>query len=750
MRKNESRQRKLTSKMKIKLAGVFGLFLLALVGLLVGITWINAKSGNKYTQQVLTQSQQQYTDTTVPFRRGSITDRNGTMLANSVKVYNLVLDCVEINNNEKYKEPTQNALEEYFEIEKDVVEGLLTSEKTKDSRYQILKKEVTMDEKRVFEESLEIPASKEEREALGEEEITRRQRVKGVYFEDTYKRIYPLGSLACDVIGFTDAGDTATWGLEGYYNSTLNGTNGRTFGYLSDSTSLEQNIINPVNGKNLTTTLDATIQEIVEKYISAFDRALSAGPNNKKNAKKKGAENIAVVIENPNNGEILAMASSGTYDLNDPRDLSGSYTDIEIERMDDEETREALFGMWKNYCVSQNFEPGSTFKPVVVASALESGAVTENNRFICDGGEEIGEDYVRCAVYPDNHGSESLGEVIQNSCNDGMMAIGRRMGRDLFLEYQRKFNFGTRTGIDLPSEETGLLFSEENMYEMELSTSAFGQGFNCTMIQEIAAISAVVNGGTYYQPHLVKEITDEDGKTVKNISPNIMKQPISQEVSAKVREYMGMSITSGTSKSAKVQGYSMGGKTGTAEKYPRGNKKYLVSFIGFAPVERPEVVIYVVVDEPNVEDQANSTYAQFIAQGILSQLLPYLNIVPDEAVNGEVPETILAEDLAKHLVSTPGSQIDDNGNLVDSAGNLIDWEGNRIDKEGYLLDKEGNYVIDENGNYKMSEYLNGSADMLPEAVSDPNVPEPLEDDSDPIQGNDMESEGLTNEEAGLE
>lgn len=668
MRKNESRQRKLTSKMKIKLAGVFGLFLLALVGLLVGITWINAKSGNKYTQQVLTQSQQQYTDTTVPFRRGSITDRNGTMLANSVKVYNLVLDCVEINNNEKYKEPTQNALEEYFEIEKDVVEGLLTSEKTKDSRYQILKKEVTMDEKRVFEESLEIPESKEEREALGEEEITRRQRVKGVYFEDTYKRIYPLGSLACDVIGFTDAGDTATWGLEGYYNSTLNGTNGRTFGYLSDSTSIEQNIINPVNGKNLTTTLDATIQEIVEKYISAFDRVLSAGPNNKKNAKKKGAENIAVIIENPNNGEILAMASSGTYDLNDPRDLTGSYTDIEIQQMDDEETREALFGMWKNYCVSQNFEPGSTFKPVVVASALESGAITENDRFICDGGEEIGEDYVRCAVYPDSHGSESLGEIIQNSCNDGMMAIGRRMGTNLFLEYQRKFNFGTRTGIDLPSEETGLLFSEENMYEMELSTSAFGQGFNCTMIQEIAAISAVVNGGTYYQPHLVKEITDEDGKTVKNISPNILKQPISQEVSAKVREYMGMSVTSGTSKSAKVQGYSMGGKTGTAEKLNEKEKgNYLVSFIGFAPLDKPEVVIYTVVDTPNVERQASSTYAQYLAQAILSEVLPYMNIYQDETAQGE---TILWEgfygvpkltDIEEDGVSNPYGTILDQG-----------------------------------------------------------------------------------------
>ena len=668
MKKNESKQRKLTKKMKIKLAGVFGCSLLALVGLLVGITWINAKSGNKYTQQVLTQSQQQYTDTRVPFRRGSITDRNGTMLANSVKVYNLILDCVEINNNEKYKDPTKVALEEYFDIEQDVVDGLLTNEETKGSRYQILKKEVTMDERRAFEESLEVPESKEERETLGEEEITRRQRVKGIYFEDTYKRIYPMGSLACDVIGFTDVGDTATWGLEGYYNSTLNGTNGRTFGYLSDDSSLEQNIIDPVNGKNLTTTLDATIQEIVEKYISAFDRALSAGPNNKKNAKKRGAENIAVIIQNPNNGEILAMASSGTYDLNNPRDLSGSYTEYEIENMDNEETKEALFDMWKNYCVSQNFEPGSTFKPVVVASALESGAITEENRFICDGGEEVGVDYVRCAVYPDSHGSQSLGEVIQNSCNDGMMAIGRKMGTNLFLEYQRKFNFGTRTGIDLPSEETGLLFSKDNMYEMELSTSAFGQGFNCTMIQEISAISAAINGGTYYQPHLVKEITDEDGKTVKNVNPNVLKQPISEEVSAKIREYMGLSVTNGTSRAAKVQGYSMGGKTGTAEKLNEKEKgNYLVSFIGFAPLDKPEMVIYTVVDTPNVEKQASSSYAQYLAQAIMSEVLPYMNIYQDEPTT---EETVLWQgfygvpkmtDIVEDGVSNPYGTILDQG-----------------------------------------------------------------------------------------
>jgi len=654
--------------MKLKLAGVFGIALLALVSLLVGITIINAKFGNKYTQQVLSQSQQQYTNKTLPFKRGSITDRNGTMLANSVKVYNLILDCKEVNGHEAYKEPVKEALETVFGIEDSEIENLLENEETKDSQYQILKKEVTMEEKKSFEEANKVPTDEEAKKALGEEELKRRQNVKGIYFEDTYKRVYPLDSLACDVIGFTDAGNTATWGLEGYYNSTLNGSNGRKFGYLDENASLEQTIVEAVNGKNLTTTLDATIQTIVEKYITAFDRALSAGPNNKKDAKKKGAENIAVIVENPNNGEILAMASSGTYDLNNPRDLSGSYTEKEIEAMDDEQTKDALFNMWKNYCVSQNFEPGSTVKPIVVAGALESGAITENSRFLCDGGEEIGEDYVRCAVYPDNHGAESLGEVIQNSCNDGMMAIGRKMGAAKFLEYQQRFNFGTRTGIDLPNEETGLLFTEDNMYEMELSTSAFGQGFNCTMIQEISAMAAAINGGIYYQPHLVKEITDEDGKVVKSIQPNILKQPISEEVSADIREYMGMSVTDGTSKKSKVKGYSMGGKTGTAEKLNEKEKgNYLVSFIGFAPLDNPELLIYVVVDTPNVEEQASSSYPQFLAQAILSEVLPYMNIYMDEPTT---EETVLWEgfygvpkltDIEKDGVSNPYGTILDQG-----------------------------------------------------------------------------------------
>lgn len=706
MDKRESKKRKLTKKMKRKLAGVFGMTLLAFVGLLTGITVINAREGNRYAQQVLSQSQQQYSNTTIPFRRGTITDRNGTVLANSVKVYNLILDCQAVNYKDSYREPTIAALEEYFNIDRETIEGLLDNEETSSSQYQILETEVSMDDKNAFEEANTLPDDEEERDALTEEERTRRSNVQGIYFEDDYERIYPLEDLACDVIGFTDSGNTADWGIEGYYNNTLNGTNGRKFGYLSEDADQAQTIVEAVDGKNLTTTLDASIQAIVEKYIEAFNTALSAGPNNVEGEQKKGAENIGVIIEDPNTGEILAMGSSGGYDLNNPRDLSGIYTEEKISEMNDEETMDALFNMWTNFCISENFEPGSVIKPIVVASALESGAITEDDRFYCDGGQQIGEDYVRCAVYPYGHGSQSLGEVIQNSCNDGMMAIGRRMGAAEFLKYQQKFNFGTRTGIDLPGEGTGLLFSQENMYEMELSTSAFGQGFTCTMIQEIAAMAAAINGGTYYQPHLVKEITDQDGKVIENITPTVLKEPISESVSADIREYMGMSVESGTSQSAKVQGYSMGGKTGTAEKLADDiEDNYLVSFIGFAPLDEPEVLIYVVVDTPNVEDQASSSYAQYLAQAILSEVLPYINISQDEET---AQETQLWEgfngvpkltDIIEDGVSNPYGTVLDQGY---GNGDPADTELNDEYSDGITNEEAG--IDEEDPSYEEDAY----------------------------------------------
>ena len=692
--------------------------LLALLCLIIGITVINAKEGDRYTKIVLSQSQEQYSNTEVRFQRGSITDRNGNILAYSEKIYTLVMDCNAMNytdekNEQPYRDNTIDAVESFFGVSREKMEALLDDPETSGSMYQPLKYEISLEEKRAFEESIEVPETEEEQKELGKDEVARRRSIQGVYFEENYKRIYPLNSLACDVIGFADDDDVASWGLEGYYNSTLSGTKGRKYGYFNEDSSLDQNIIDPVDGKNLTTTLDTTIQEITEKYIEAFNEALKGGPlkysevlhEGEKEEKtlvmeEKGAENIGVIVADPNNGEVLAMASSDPYDLNEPRDLTGIFSDKLIKSLNDADMTEAYFNLWGNFCISDNFELGSVFKPVTVASALESGAVTTEDTYLCDGGEQIGTDYVKCAVWPDAHGTETLGEVIQNSCNDGTMAVARAMGAEEFLTYQKKFNFGSQTGIDLPGEAAGLLFGDD-MKAIELQTSGFGQGFTATMIQEVAAISAVINGGTYYQPHLVKEITDSDGKVVESITPTVLKEVISPDVSAEVRKYMGMSVESGTSRSSKVQGYSMGGKTGTAEKLKQtadnkeeGNnvKNYLVSYVGFAPLDDPQVVIYVVVDTPNAENQASSQYAQYIAQAILSEVLPYMNIYPDEEGAGETQ-------LWEGFTGVPKFTDIETDGVSNPRGRTLEDEEEQITEEDQLNDQYSDGISNEDAGY---------------------------------------------------
>lgn len=680
--------KKINYSMKKKLAVLFSLVLLALVGLVARITYINATSGSKYRKQVLSQAQQKYENQTLPAKRGDIYDRNGNILATSNKVYNVVLDCLEVNKDQDSVEPTIKALVEVLGLDEDEMRKLLTDSGTKKSQYQIVKKQISMDDKKAFEK-YEDPGDDSELTAT---QLKERSRITGVWFEEDYLRSYPFNETACDTVGFTLSRDVADAGLEGYYNATLTGVDGRQYGYINNNSDVEQTIIEPTDGKSIETSLDLGLQQIVEKYVNTFEE-------------KMGAKNVGVIIEDPKTGEILAMDGGDRYDLNNPRDLSNVYSQSEIAAMNDEETVEALNGMWSNFCVTDAYEPGSVVKPIVMGSALEMGAISENDNFVCDGGQSFGAEgattFIKCAVWPDAHGTEALSDVIANSCNDGMMQIAAKMGKDNFLKTQSVFNFGTRTGIDLPNEGSGLIHTSDTMGETELACSAFGQGYTLTMIQEINAMCSVINGGYYYQPHLVTKIKDSSGGIVKTISPTLMKQTISEKISADIRSYMAASVDHGTSRTSKVQGYSSGGKTGTAEKFPRGNGKYLVSFIGFAPVDDPALVIYVVVDEPKVDDQASSTYAQYIAQGILSEALPYLNVQPDEAEDGEVPTTELWE-LFK--------------GISDSATGT-------------------------------------GADGQKEAISDENVPSPPEDeseDSDTEDNNDMQSEGLTNEEAGLE
>ena len=694
-RKRKKPQPKINHTMRGKLVGLFAVVILALVCLLGRITYINATSGTKYKKRVLLQAQQSYQSSVLPAKRGNIYDCNGNLLATSQKVYTVILDCKEVNDEKHdYVDATVKALVDVLGIDEDDIRKKLTDPATSSSQYQILKKQITMDQKKAFEEY----ASPGEDSGLSEKELEERANVQGVWFEEDYLRIYPFDELACDTIGFTLSRETADAGLEGYYNSTLMGTDGRQYGYINDESDAEQTIMEPVTGESIETSLDVGVQQIVEKYVNGFKASM-------------GAKNIGVIVMRPSTGEIIAMDGGDRYDLNNPRDMSQVYSQEEIDKMSDEETVTALNAMWGNFCVTDAFEVGSVVKPIVMAGALEKGKISATDTFNCDGGETFGangDTYIKCAVWPDAHGTETLREVIANSCNDAMMQIAAKMGTEAFLKAQSLFNFGSRTGIDLPNEGAGVIHTTETMGETELACSAFGQGFTCTMLQEINAMCSVINGGYYYQPHLVTAIKDSSGGTVRTINPVLLKQTISSDISADIRSYMQASVLEGTSRTSKVEGYSSGGKTGTAEKLPRGNKKYIVSFITFAPVENPQVLMYVAVDEPNAEEQADSKYPQYIAQGILSELLPYLNVAPDESEDGTIPKTELWEGF--------------KGNLVDASGNTVDV----------------NVGTDDEGDLK-------------EAISDTNVPEPPEDsEEDAEQDNDMESEGLTNEEAGLD
>lgn len=639
----------------MKLVWLFGMVVLAFVGLGIRITVINASQGNQYSKQVLSQSQQKYDSRVIPFKRGDITDRNGVVLATSEKVYKVILDCKVVNTKEEYVEPTIKALVDVLGLDEETIREKLEDKTTKSSQYQILQSNVSINQKKAFEDYTDV-SSDEAKETLTKEEIAERSNVKGVWFEEDYRRVYPLNSTASHLVGFTYTGNTADWGIEGYYSSTLNGVNGRQFGYYNSDDDVEQTIIDPVNGNSVQSTIDLNIQQVVEKYIDKFMTGMANGPRG-----EQGAANVGVVVANPKNGEILAMATDNPYDLNNPRDLTPYYSDEEIQEMKDNDggtMLEALYGIWQNYCISDAFEPGSTVKPLTIGAALDADVVQPTDTFVCDGYQKFGDTMIRCSIYPRAHGTETLSDLIKHSCNDGLMQIGALLGPEEFLKYQKIFNFGSTTGIDLPGEATGILHSEENLSSgsTELASASFGQGYTCTMIQEIAAICSAINGGYYYQPHVVSKIINEDGDVIKDIQPVVTKQTVSSDVSALIRQYMGAVMESdGTGATAKVDGYSMGGKTGTAQKYPREDKKYLVSFIGFAPLDDPQVVVYVVVDEPNAESQADSLYAQYLYKGIMTEILPYLNIFQDEEVTDKTNAKMsYLEELINQKVESTG------------------------------------------------------------------------------------------------
>ena len=682
-RKKSNPYGKTNNTMRKKLAGLFLIVVLALICLLIRITYINAVSGDTYTKQVLAQSQSSYSSTILPFKRGNIVDVNGTVLATSEKTYNVILDCKVVNSSDSYVSPTVQALVDVFGLDAADMHAKIANERTKYSQYQIVKKNISIEERQAFYDYIQGT----EDEPLDDDTAAVRKNVKGIWFEEEYVRKYPMNSLACDLIGFTYDGTKADWGIEGYYNNTLNGVNGRKFGYWEEGSGkdLQQTIIDPIDGDTVVTTIDTNIQKIVEDEMVRFDELYRNGPYNI----GKGAENVGVIVMNPNNGTLLAMASSDAYDLNDPRNLDNFFSAEEISAMNDAQKAEELEKLWRNYCISDVYEPGSTFKPMTIGAALESGILNGNETFFCDGSEIVSGTRIKCAEET-GHGELSLQDVLALSCNDGLMNIANRLGVEVFCKYESLFNFGYRTGIDLPGEAAGILYTADTMGSVDLATSSFGQGFECTMIQEAAAIASIVNGGYYYRPRVVSRIMDSSGATKKVYNNAISTQTISADNSQKIKSYMRAAVDYGTAGFAKVNGYSMGGKTGTAQKIPRADGKYLVSFVGFAPFDDPQVLIYVVVDEPNVSDQADSRFAQWIARDILADVLPYMNIYQDELLLADSPILRSGLDNTEETAITSDTTADTNVPEVqgsEDADNIAG--GNNQETDGYTNEEAG-------------------------------------------------------------
>lgn len=618
---------KLSRGMRKKLIVLFSILTFCLCALIGKLMYINYTSGEKYEKKVL--SMQSYDSKTIPYQRGDIIDCNGTVLATSVAVYNVILDCSVLTNEtqedgekvQKYLEPTIDALLECFpELKREDLEKYATERK--DSKYIILLKKLPYDKIQPF---IQL------QEEVDEKGKKVNPNIKGVWFEKEYQRRYPFDSLASSVLGFVSSGNVGTIGLENYYNSTLNGINGREFGYLNAESEFEKTVIAPQDGSTLVTTIDANIQSVVEKKILEFNAAYT---NNYRDG--AGSLNTAVIVMNPNTGAIIAMAEYPTFDLNNPRDVSGLFTEEELETVSQEDQMAALNQLWRNFCVSETYEPGSVQKPFTIAGGLENGTLNTNMSFLCDGHETVSGSFIGC-VNLRGHGTVNLERSLMDSCNDSLMQMAmNHIGISNFTKYQSVFCFGQKTGIDLPGEAytASLIYTEDNMTTIDLATNSFGQNYNCTMIQVASAFSSLVNGGTYYQPYMVSKILGADGGTLSVTQPTVLKQTVSKGTSDILKEYMYHTVTSGTGSQAKVDGYSLGGKTGTAEKLPRNQGNYLVSFLGFAPYDNPELVIYCVVDEPNSEDQPHSYYAQNIVREILEEIYPYMNIYPDEEKTG--------------------------------------------------------------------------------------------------------------------
>lgn len=584
------------------------------------------KDRDKYETTAINQQINKVQDKVIAPNRGDIVDRNGETLAVGETVFDIIIDpmlLVEIDTGEREKDvkAKASAAESGRKYESPVFQ--------KDTGFSFLESELgiskeTLEEYAASDENGNAKVQKHYVRIAQDVPYEMGKRINDLglswlYGEQDTKRSYPHGGLAAQVIGFT-RGDSS-WGLERYYNNYMLGVPGRTFRTYESDGSIVTQRENPIKGNKVVTTIDAHLQQYADEACKEAYDAYEP-------------EYTSSIIMNPQTGEIYAMAQYPSFDPNEPMKLSTITDEAEQNAFDaltDDEKYAEANKAWKNFNISETFEPGSIYKPVVVAMALEEGIISTNDTFVCGGYKKVADAEINCHL-KSGHGTLDVTGVLAQSCNVGMMDIIAKMKPETYLKYQHDFGFGEKTGIDLPGESSAanLLNTLDSLHSVEMATNSFGQGFNCTALQAVNAIAAVINGGKLMQPYVVSKILDNDGNVVEEKEPQIIRQVISKSTSDWVRQALEETYTEGTAKKAQITGYSFGGKTGTAQQSPRSEQKYVLSFVAYHTVENPDIMVMTVIHKPSgYDDSGGDATPVPMLKEIFEKIIDYEAIMPD-------------------------------------------------------------------------------------------------------------------------
>lgn len=646
----------------------------------------------------IAKNQQQVT-TAITTSRGKIYDRNGKILAESASAYNLVCNPQDVKKSGD-ADIAADKLSLVLEMDREKIKKLLTA----DASYQSIKKQLDTDEVEKVKKLMDSDIDEVVADAFS-----------GVYFEDGTKRYYPY-SVAATVLGIVDNDNQGKSGIEMTFNDALLGkpgfiTSGRTASGVTLSEQQSEYRTAAANGADVVLTIDETIQHFLESLLETAVEDYEL---------KEGA---AGIVMNPKTGEILALSTKPDFDSNDPYNIDAFYEYLSeydsdlldvgdgdeeesdedgektkatpkpnrTEHLKDEQIAMLRTKMWRNKAVSDSYEPGSTFKIITAAAALEEHIVDKGSTFFCPGFKVVADRNISCAN-KNGHGSQNFVQGVQNSCNPVFMELGIKLGSDKFKEYFDAFGLDEPTGIELGGESSSISYSGD-MSEVDLATSSFGQGIQVTPIQLITAISAVINGGVRMQPHIVEEIRDDSG-VIKNYEPEVLNRVISEETSATMREILEAVVSDpmATGKNAYVKGCRIGGKTGTSEKNPRGSDKRIASFVGFAPANDPEIICLVMLDEPQVANRYGGTIAAPLVGELIEKILDYLGIEKQYMADEEPEVAIEVPDVRDDDVDTAKEKLVEQGFIVKKVG-YGDTVINQLPQPGNMLGPESTVII---------------------------------------------------------